>query len=121
MNEYSEVAKNAGGSGIRLPQFNAQRRNRELGASSEESKSVVVHPLTPTSPPRPQLEVPRGWKSSHATPESAREARPRVAAYSGRGPSHLGAPGGEAGSVARASACIQSLRPLAGVLRAQEH
>lgn len=52
MNEYSEVAKNVGGSGIRLPQFNAQRRNQALGASSQKSKSVV-HPHTdlPTPPP----------------------------------------------------------------------
>lgn len=72
MNEHSEVAKNLGASGIGLPQFNAQRCNQV-----PRKTNVVVHPLTPT----PQLEVPRGWKSSHTTPESAGEARPGEAAY----------------------------------------
>lgn len=53
MNEYSEVAKNVGASGIRLPQFNAQRRNQEPGASSEESKCCrpPTHTDLPTPPP----------------------------------------------------------------------
>lgn len=49
--------------------------------------------LSPTHSPHPTPRAPRGWRSSHATRQSSREALPRVAAYWGRGSCYLGAPG----------------------------
>lgn len=49
--------------------------------------------LSPTHSPHPTPRAPRGWRSSHATHQSSREALPRVAAYWGRGSCYLGAPG----------------------------
>lgn len=81
MNKHSEVAKRTGGSGIRMPQFNAQQARR---------KAKV---LSPTQSPRLPATSPQRVEIEPGNPESSREARREWLPLWGRGSRHLEAPG----------------------------